>query len=397
MKKKLLITIHNLNAGGAQKSLISFLNTTPQNRFDIYLMPFHNIGILQNQVPKHVNIISSPSPVKALTSSITTKIYWKNFSLKNTILKITFIILIAIKSNKNYSYNQNVWNLWKKFVPTLHSNYDIAMSYIDGFSNYFVIDKIKAKHKILWIHNDYNKLPESHLFDLNYFKKANYIITISPTCKKSLNSNFPSILDKFKVLPNISSNELISNMAEERVKDPIFENGKGFKLLSIGRLNHQKGFDKAIDVADALKKQGHTFCWYIIGEGPLKKELLKKINDLNLNNYFYLLGLRSNPYYYLNKADVFIQPSRYEGKSIVLDEAKILCKPIVVCNYSTVYDSIENNKNGIIVEFDTMAIANGISSLLINSKKCIQLSEQLKKENVSNENEITNYLSLIDK
>lgn len=166
-------------------------------------------------------------------------------------------------------------------------------------------------------------------------------------------------------------------------------------LVSIGRLNAQKGFDLAIKAAYKMKKDGLNYSWFIIGEGELEQDLRNQIDELGLNENVYLLGLRKNPYPYIQYADIFIQPSRFEGKSIVLDEAKILGKPIVATNYDTVYDSITNGVNGTICEFDENSLGDAIVTLLENKDIRYRYSTNLEKE-IESDIESMSYIKLFD-
>ena len=188
--------------------------------------------------------------------------------------------------------------------------------------------------------------------------------------------------DKFVMLPNLSSNKIIWEMANKNIPKEFI--GKKNIIVSIGRLNEQKGFDIAINAAKELKSLVEEFYWFVIGGGELQNSLQKQIDELGLGNNFFLIGKRTNPYVYISNCDVFAQTSRYEGKSIVLDEAKILEKPIVVTNYTTVYDSIRPDENGMVVKLDAKEIAKGIVFLLNNKALCSRYIAALKEENAMN-------------
>ena len=185
-------------------------------------------------------------------------------------------------------------------------------------------------------------------------------------------------------------------MAEEDITDPLFENRqKQLTLLSIGRLYPQKNYQLAIDAAKIIKDKGIYFKWYIIGEGVLRESLEKQINNLSLQDNIILLGLRSNPYPYIKQCDIIVQSSLFEGKSIAIDEAKILCKPIVATNYPTVYDVITDKKNGLISEMAPVALAEKIITLYNDKDLSKSLSNNLKEETIDNTAEIEKYIKLI--
>ena len=390
-KKNLLFVIHRLDAGGAEKSLVSLLNSMPLNNFNIDLMPIDSTGIFRSQIPLSVHIIDAPRELICQFTKITDKRFWHCATLKLCIIKIRGIIgdhIRSKQSRKRRCHIQYYNDIWHNSIPEYPKEYDVAISYIDGL-NYYVIDHVRAKKKILWCHNDYNKLDFVPDYDKSYYEKAYKICTISELCRKSLIENFPQAKDKIEVIENISSSRLIcaqaENLEEMKQTGDGFIHDNRFKIVSIGRLTKQKGFDYAIETAKMLKDNGMSFCWYILGEGPLRNVLEEQAKKTGVTECIKFIGIRSNPYSYMKKADIYVMPSRYEGKSIALDEAKILCMPIVVTNYPSVHDAIENGKDGLVVEINARAIALGILKLHNDRNLCNLLIQNLGSEDCGNE------------
>lgn len=392
--KKLLFAIHRLGAGGAEKSLVSLLNSLPLEKYEVDLMANDPTGIFRDQIPKCVHVLEPAKEVICLGEKITKKNFWLHATPRIFMLKILCIIGNFLRSKENrkrMSHNQYYNEFWKKHIPDFTKRYDVAISYMDGV-NYLVIDHIHASRKILWCHNDYNKLDYMAGYDAFYYNKAYRVCTISEICRQSLVENFPDLKNKFEVVENISSTRIIRMQAD--MQDEINTANDGFiqddrfKLVSVGRLSEQKGFDYAIDAAKILKGKGLNFCWYILGEGDLRKSLEAQIRKNDVSDCVRLLGIRSNPYPYIKRADLYVMPSRYEGKSIALDEAKILCKPIVVTKYPSVYDAIENEKNGLLVDINAEAIAEGIARLLRDAELRKQFETNLATEDCSNEKRV---------
>lgn len=401
--KSILFVIPDMKAGGGQKSLLSLLNSFPTDKYRVDLMVIKKEGIFLSQIPKEITLVEAPKELISFYSSVTEKIFWSNFNIKCFCLKMLSIIgfRFHLLGNKRRGCQQQLlYRFWNKFIPNEKKHYDVAVSYIDD-TNYYVIDHIIADKKILWCHNDYNKLPYVASFDNSYYEKADKICTISDICKNVLIDNFPKEKEKITVVENISSSRLIKQQADilpHSVKSSEeFFNDKTFKIISIGRLSEQKGFDYAIDSAKLLKQNNIDFHWYIIGEGPLREKLENQINENGLDGIVKLIGLRANPYPYIKDADIFVMTSRYEGKSIALDEAKILCKPIVVTKYPTVFDSITDGVNGKLVDLTPQDIADGIKILYENTSLSNLFVENLSKEQCGNEMYVINiFLTLIE-
>lgn len=393
--KKILFLMDSLGAGGAEKSLISLFHTLPPQKYDISLLLIRESGLFLSQLPPNIKLLSGIYPYQLLgISPKNIQLYLKH-GISFWAKKI--IRYQKAKSNKSYSLPQMLWTLWKDDIPELPQHYDVAVSYLEGITNYYAIDKVKAKRKILWIHNEYEKLKYNKTFDSQYFQKADKVITISDLCRKNLITNFPTIpAEKFHVLENITNAKMIKSLSNEKINDPLFENSKGIKLLSIGRLAPQKGYDLALKAAYKLKEKGVAFSWFIIGEGPLRQELEDLRSKLGLENEVFFIGLRQNPYNYIKEAEIIIQSSLFEGKSIAIDEAKILEKPIIATNYNTVSDLIQNDKTGIIVEMTPESLCEGIYKLINNPQMRKKLSDNLNKEKIDNTSEVNKYISIID-
>lgn len=386
MKKKLLFVIHRLDAGGAEKALVSLLNCMDYNKYDVTLISMSSGGLFLPQVPQDVHIKRPSSTLVAMTHSLTEADFWRYANLKDIVRKIKYVVRQR-KSKSKLSHYQERWDIWKGSISEIEEQYDVAISFMLLYCNYYVIDKVHAKKKILWMHHDYSELKESHVWDFEYFKKSDYTATISEVCKQKLVETFPAIKEKFVVVENITSKQLLMKQAEQQPDEPFFADN-GFKIISIGRLCDIKGIDLAIEAAKILKDAGKQYKWYIIGEGPNEGRYRSQIKRLGLEDNFYLLGIKSNPYPFIKYADIFVMPSRSEGKSIALDEAKLLEKPIVVTKYPSVYDAISDGETGLLAEISPDSIADNIIKLYESPELRKKLSLQLHMSAKSNEKEV---------
>jgi glycosyltransferase involved in cell wall biosynthesis len=393
MKQQLLFVLPSLEAGGGEKSLVTLLNCIDYEQYDVDLVLFVPKGIFLKQLPKNVKLLYLTDDYRTFTSGLLSSIL--NFLKQGKVTLAFSRLLYTFKSNviKNKGKaEQYSWKHLKKSITSITKEYDAAIGFLEKSSIYFVVDCTKAKRKIGFIHNDYIKLDLDASFDLSYFEKLNTIATVSEQCVTVLKEVFPTQKDKVQLLYNIVSAKLIHQMAEE----PVTIDTTKPSLLSIGRLHQQKGFDIAVEAALLLKKQGLNFIWYIIGEGAERTALEQAITKNGLEKHVVLLGIKENPYPYIKQTTIFVQPSRYEGKSIALDEAKLLHKPIVVTNFTTAKDQIEHMKNGIICEMDAESLANALADLLQNKSLQKDFSLHLSKETLGSEAEINTFYQLIN-
>lgn len=390
--KHILFIIGSLNAGGAEKSLVSLLNTLEdyENQYYIDLMLLSEGDFFIKQIPKFVNFVEKPKHFEFCQHHLSNLKFWLKHPIAFLLKLISCLLLLPQKKEKRH-----VWSFWRYFIPQYFTKYDVAIAYLETFPTYVVIDKITAKRKIVWFHNDINKTSYDKQYEYKYFKKADKIVTISEECLYSLTTSFPDLDSKFTVIENISNSKLIKKLSVIPLHDERFLSKK-IKLLSIGRLSEQKQFELAIESAAQLKDKGIDFIWYILGDGKLYEKLQNLITSYALNEYVILAGTHINPYQYMQAADILIQTSKYEGKSIVLDEAKILLKPIIVTNYPTSKDIIENNKTGIICEMNANSISSAIMRLLQDKKLQLSIIKNLKNTCKDNTAEINKYISIIE-
>lgn len=370
--KKILFVIPTMRMGGAEKSLVTLLNCMDRKRYKINLLLFETGGILENDIPEDVNIISADSITQAMILEF--RYYSKNLlkahDFSAYIHRLWASVDPEVKKNQKFC-----WTYLKKDIPPLEENYDIAISYLEGLTAFYVIDKVKAKKKIGWIHIDMSgrtMLKEEQ----EYYEKFDYLITISEICREVFVKLVPSVKERISVLENLTDAELIKDRAKRDADFSGWGNNR-IQIVTVGRLDIQKGIDLAVLACKRLQDEGMDVCWHVYGEGVQRNNLEKMIEENNLKNVFLLEGVKANPYPYMAKADIIVQTSRYEGKSIVLDEAKILGKAIVATDYPSVNDQITNGDTGIIVECTPEGIAGGVKRLADDEI----IRERLEKKN----------------
>ncbi len=354
-KKKLLFVCASLKVGGAEKSLINLLSVINYKKYDVSLLLLQKQGEFLEQIPNEVKLVKLPRRARALYDVV-------SFSGYSFIFKCVKYITTLYEKIKWRQYDRLRAHRWKDFYSKiceeLDGIYDAVIAFQSGESTYYGFDKINAKRYITYYHTDVHNIAFEEEIENRYLKKADLIVTISPECVKSINDIFPKFKNKTICLENISSKVLIERMAGN-VK-PIEYDFEGKIIVSVGRLIDIKGFDMVIDASKILKEEGLLFKWYIIGEGGERKKLEQQIRKNKVEDCVVLMGLKTNPYPYMKYADLIVQSSRYEGKSMVLDEAKMLRKNILVTNYKSAKDQIENGVNGYICDINYSAIAAGV-------------------------------------
>ena len=389
--KKILFIMNNLNCGGAEKALVSLLKTIDYSKYEVDLLLFKQEGIFLKQVPKQVNILPEPFGYKYYDMSVinATIELTKNGKILDAIRRLRAFFIY--KSEKDtYRCGQKVWPYISKMFGKLDKKYDVAIGYLENNPIYYCIDNVYADKKIGFIHNDYDKLGLNPIGDRAYFNKLDNIVTVSEECAEVLKQRFPEYKEKVRVMYNIVSPSIINDMAKEKIE----LNNAEINLVTIGRLNYQKGYDMAIEACKKLIEKGYDIKWNILGEGKERVNLENLIKKYNLEDRFILLGIRENPYPYILNADIYVQTSRFEGKSIAIDEAKILNKPILVTNFSTVKDQISDGKEGVIVDMNVDSIVIGLETLIKDKSLRDKFTKNLSTEKLGTEQEIQIFYDL---
>lgn len=396
--RRILFVMGTMGMGGAEKSLVSLFNMlTPdimeKHGLSIDFMVPDIKGELMSEVPEHIHIVHAPYAFccYALPCKSAKKVLKSRVLVP--VMKAFYRLNCSRLWHDELSENENYWNANSRFIPCLRKEYDLCIAYMNGTATYFAIEKVRAHRKVVWVHNEYGELRYNDSFQRKFYERTDLIVTISNKCVESFAKHFPELKNKVRMIENISSNSVIHDKADAFF--PIEYCSTRTRIVSIGRLTKQKGFDIGIECMLILKNQDFDFDWYIIGEGEEREALQKKISDLGLMDYIHLIGIRKNPYPYIKNADIFFQPSRYEGKSITLDEAKILEKPIVVSNYSTVYDSITSGVNGTICDLSPDGLEYGLQEMISNSDLRNRYIDMLRRAEKGNEYEIKKYVALM--
>lgn len=165
-------------------------------------------------------------------------------------------------------------------------------------------------------------------------------------------------------------------------------------LLSIGRFCEAKNYDNVPDICKRITEKGIDVKWYIIGYGD-DTLIRQKKKDAGMENHVVILGKRDNPYPYIKACDIYVQPSRYEGKSVTVREAQMLCKPVVVTNYPTASSQIKNGVDGIIVPMDNDGCAKGLAKVILDKDMQKRLTDYLKTHDYGNESEVEKIYQLL--
>lgn len=390
----MLFVIPSMRSGGAEKSLLTLLTVFDYKKYDVDLLCFRHDGLFFDKLPSEVNVLPDSERYEMFDGDarLAVKYFLKKGMLVSAIDRWKYSRLGSMEDVKKA--DELRWKYLKKQLPKIKKEYDCAVGYLEGNANRFVIEAVRAKRKICYVHSVIDKLDIDKESFGRSFAEADSVVTVSEECRNNLLKNYPELEKKFFVVENITSKKLLEKESEIEAAYP---QKKGEIIINtVGRFSEPKNISLAVDACAELVRRGNRIKWYHIGDGSLRAEIEKKISENGIENIFILLGERSNPYPYIGQCDIYVQPSLYEGKSIAIDEAKCLSRPIVVTDFTTVHDQITDGTDGIICKMDKDDMADKIETLIKNRDLRERLTENLRYEKTGNEEEILKFYKLID-
>ncbi|MDR3313080.1 MAG: glycosyltransferase, partial [Oscillospiraceae bacterium] len=378
-KPRVLFVMPNLTSGGAEKSLVTLLQVLGERHgagrdFDVDLFLFEKQGLFVPQLPPWVRVIAPGKRWTVFQGA------WLRAVLYFLVRGRLDVVAARFRFRKYWHIPEAerpalYWQSLRCVAPRLRREYAAAVAYLEGNATYYCAKKVRAKRKITFFHNDCRNFMEQRALDERHFPAFDSIISVSESCCDALRAAFPQLAERVHCVENIVFPGLLKQLAV--AAPPPWEPSPAPALLTIGRLSEQKGIDLAIRACGILKRAGVSLRWFVIGKGELEASLRALIQEEDLEDSFILLGERANPYPALAACDVYVQPSRYEGKSIALEEAKAMQKPIVNTRFGTVANQITEGVTGVIAEMDAQHLADAICGLLEDSALQAALRENL--------------------
>ena len=374
IKRKVLIVIHQLNIGGAQKALVSALNAIDYTENDVTLYVRKNRTDLLPSVNKNVS--------KIIINNDNTKYYRKPYSiflllqlsLKRILCKDTFsihrkldnyVVDLQMKYEREHYFSENI-------------KYDIAVSYIQNHTAKFVAENIDAKRKIMFYHDSTDGFHEINEDAMTHYEK---IYCVSKGAFEAVSKYYPKFAHKMDYIENYVDYKAIRKNAEEF--KPDYPNDK-LILCSCGRITSVKGYDLAVEAAELLKEKNIDFKWYFVGDGTEKAKIEEMIASKHLSDNIVITGLKDNPYPYIKNCDIYVQPSYEEAHPLSIIEAQMLERVLISTATVGGKSILTNNVDGIIADINSQSIAEKIQCVLNNKELQNTIRKNLCKKDYSN-------------
>lgn len=395
MKKRIFIAIHYMEIGGAEISLVGLLHSLDYSRYDVDLFVYRHVGELMEYIPSEVCLLPEDGTYAHLESPVRKAIVDGYISLALSRLKARWQFRSYCRRynpKDDFAHHQIVARATIGNLPSLekYGEYDLAVSFLQPHN--IVLEKVRAKKKICWIHTDYSTVSVNAEHDLPVWSGYDHIISISDSVTEGFLKVFPSLKEKIVLMHNILPKKFVEGRAEmipaEEVAREMPKEGGIVNLLSVGRYSPAKNYDNVPDICRRIREAGCNVRWYIIGYGTEEDLIRTRIAETGMEGFVVLLGKKTNPYPYIKACDIYVQPSRYEGNSVTVREAQMLRRPVVVTNYPTAGSQVVNGKDGIIVPMDNEGCAAGIAEIIKNTELRERIEVNLSASDYSNEDQV---------
>lgn len=386
-KERLLIYAGGLLNNGITSSLLNLLENINYDRFEvtIFLQRQSNKIALDNlnRVNKNVNIILRNGGFFATF----TENYRNNYVRNRGI--------VSAKEEKifpNKAYQREFRRLFG------NSHFDYVMDF-SGYSMFWsnLLLATDSKKKFVYLHSDMvedlvkvvgNVRP--HIINLNglmsIYSKFDKLINVSDNIHQ-INKNklkrlkisekfvtVNNLLDLNKIYKDVKKEENIIKTNETNKQliignspsgiEIINFNKNNFNIFASGRLSPEKGFDNLIEAFYNVSNQYPEAMLYILGEGKERTTLETLIHNYGLTERVYLLGHQNNPFSLINKADLFVLSSHYEGQGLVLLECMALKKNILSTDLEVTREILDNGKYGMLKNNDPKSLSEGMETFL---------------------------------
>lgn len=384
--KKILFVINTLGCGGAERAMLDLFAALEPEKYKISLFVLTNQGELSRELPEHVHLLNKNyNEVSVLTKEgrkLLSKCVLRAGMGKGLFLRRAPYLVKNIRHMQKCGKiltDKLCWRILSDGAPVSKRKYDLAVAYLEGGATYYVADHVNAKKKAAFVHIDYEKAGYTRELDLNCYSKFDKIFTVSDEVKEHFLKVYPEYGRKVSVFHNMVNQERIRRRADNG--KGFGDDFQGFRILTVGRLTGQKRYDIAIQAMTLLKeKSSLPVRWYVLGEGDLRESLEKQIKDAHLEQDFILLGVKSNPFPYYRECDLYVHATGFEGKSIAIQEAQTLGKPILATDCSGNREQILQDVDGRMCPLDPESISTEILWMMAHPEKCRLYGENAERK-----------------
>ncbi|MDO5545584.1 MAG: glycosyltransferase [Eubacteriales bacterium] len=385
--KRIAFFVQTMLCGGVENALIALSGKLIAEGHQVTIYVIRKTGAFLDRVPNGIEVRTIPMdeelrrsiPVGGTRVSVRECLARKQYAQA-----AAFLVKHILRKTPYTELNADLQR-----VPPLTEFYDIAVNFHlhSPFLVWYLSERVNAGKKYTWIHNDFEASGYQIEGLKDYLSCVNHFFGVSQKVTEEFTARLGEFSGKTSVAMNIIPMEEI--LKKGRLFVPEEYDGTKRSLLTVGRLEEQKGYDLAIEVCKMLVDAGYggRFCWFAVGEGTQRDALEKKIRRYALEDHFKLLGIRQNPYPYFRHCDLYVQPSRHEGWGLTVTEAKLFCRPIIVTDFAGAREQITDGVTGRVVAVDAREIFEAVRETMDSQALRDRYTANLSREDARQDDE----------
>ncbi len=361
-------------------ALLELLRQIDGHEYELYLYVLMGQGEMIGQVPPYVRMLNqSYSSMSVLTGRGRRRMagtvllsFCRNGALFQKLCEVVSSFGSMIK-NRDFQMSKLFWRVISEGAKRHNLTFDLAVAWLEGGSAYYVAEHVEAYKKAAFIHTDYGKSGYTREMDRACWRQYERIFAVSGEVKTQFQTFYPEYREKVDVFYNIINQSRIRRLSGEQ--GGFADDYHGIRLLTVGRLTYQKGYDVAVEALKLLRDSGYHVRWYVLGEGDWRRVLEKRIESMKLKEDFLLLGAVENPYPYFAQADIYVHATRVEGRSVAIQEAQTLGCAVIASDCSGNREQIIDGSDGILCALEPYRLADCIKGLIDDKEKREQLGK----------------------
>lgn len=400
MSKRILFVINTLGRAGAEVAMLELLNRL-SGRYETDLYVLMGQGELAGRLPENVRLLNRRFSECSVLSGkgrlhMAGTVCRALFSRGTVVRLLPYLVknLAGMVRQRRILVDKLMWRVLSDGGMRIREEYDLAVAFLEGGSAYYVADHVKAGKKAAFIHIDYGQAGYTRALDRDCYLEYDALFPIAEEIKGCFLQVYPECADRTKVFHNILNRDFIKACAY--LKGGFEDGYTGKRILTVGRLTEQKAYPVAVEAMKLLKEAGCSARWYVLGEGEERRNLEQLIAEYGLQEDFILLGAVGNPYPYYRQTDLYVHATRFEGKSIAIQEAQTLGCAIIASDCTGNREQISNDVDGILCELSPKAVMEAVRGLLGDEEKCDRLRKAAVCRRVTFEEDLDMLIHLVE-
>ena len=398
--KKLLFVINTLGRAGAETALLELLRQLDPGQYEVDLYVLLGQGEMSGELPGYVRLRNRHYKNCSVLSrqgkrSLVGQVLWAMVKRGTLLKRLPYLLgnFRAMLKKKRVLTDKLLWRVISDGGEYFDTVYDLAVAFLEGGSAYYVADHVKARKKAVFVHVDYGRAGYTRKLDRDCYLDFDRIFAVSEEVKSAFLEAYPECGPRTLVFHNLLNPDTIRSKAV--LPGGFQDDFEGRRILTIGRLTAQKALEVSVDAMRLLKDRGEHVKWYVLGEGDQRSFLEERIRALGLTEDFLLLGAKDNPYPFLAQADIYVHASRFEGKSIAIQEAQILGKPILVSDCSGNREQVKQAEDGLMCPLEAEKICGAVQMLLHDPKLRRRLGQAASQRTFTDRSELEKLFCLL--